>query len=99
MIEQSKTYGCFYCFQQNIAATDIQEYTGDSNPEPICPYCGIDSLSLDVDMNTLLYRHVMSFHVGSIIDNKGVTRKSLLSCPHLRCLAWNSFLASNNNNS
>ena len=62
---EDKTYGCFYCFQQNIVATDIQEYTGDSSPEPICPYCGIDSLLPDADMGALLYRHVMSFHVDT----------------------------------
>jgi len=86
------TFGCFYCLRQNIALEEIKEYTGDSVPEPICPYCGIDSLLPDADMDTLLYRHVLGFHTGSISDAKGEIRKSLLTCPHIRCLAWNSFL-------
>ena len=50
-IKQSKQCGCFYC-KKIFGPSEVVEFVTENNGEmtAICPYCGIDSVIQDVDI-------------------------------------------------
>ena len=83
-------YSCYYCLTNGIE--NIKKFTDDKTP--ICPKCGIDALTEgDVSFGNLLYKHIASFHLGSVTF-KGQTLDVPITCGHRGCKGWDEWIMS-----